>query len=388
MKGSDLILFALSVILLGCFPQHKESSSDVFFLDFEKSSPTKASEIFSEVNYLLLEEDTNLPLVRSYKIVVQDSLIFVEDKELNNLFVFDLSGKIKSVFKSLGKGPNEFTQIDEFSVSENRVYIQDDYLKKTLVYDFEGNLLSEEYHVYFGFNKYYWLGHELTYFDNHELLGTDFEVLKGDNIVGSLDINRLDKNLPPVSHQFGFVPDFSRKEISFVVPYSYRVAFFDLDDIKQRYISFDFGKYTFPREQHIAFLRDQWANKDVFVNNKYVSMLGYFGPLKENYLLSVSHGLGDPHWFVMDEEMHVKKQFRLRDVENDIDGWALNAPIAWTVEDYVVTKINSNDFYNRVQKTIKSGINIKGNLKEFWKKHSEELLDDRHVLVFLKVKDH
>jgi hypothetical protein len=387
VKGSNFITFALLAILLGCFPRYKESSSDVFFLDFEKSSSTKASEIFSEVNYLLLEEDTDLPLVRPYKIVVQDSLIFVEDKELNNLFVFDLSGEIKTVFKSLGKGPNEFTQIDEFSVSEDRVYIQDDYLKKTLIYDFNGHLLAEKYHDFFGFNKYYWFGYDFTYFDSYELHGTDFRVSKGDSILSLFDINRLDKSLPPVSHQYGFVPDFSRKEISFVVPYSYKVALFNLCDFKQRYISFDFGKFNFPREQHIAFLRDQWANKDVFVNNKYVSMLGYFGPLKDNYLLSVSHGLGDPHWFVMDEDMHVQTQFRLRDVENDIDGWALNSPIAWTVEDYVVTKINSNDFYNRVQKTITSGTNINGNLKEFWKEHSEELLDDRLLLVFLKVKD-
>ncbi|PRY87929.1 6-bladed beta-propeller [Mongoliibacter ruber] len=386
MKKGLLPAISLLAVFFGCFSEPKENRLDSVYLDFGKSTPIKASEIFSEAYYLLLEEDITLPLVRPYKTVVQDSIIFVEDKELNNLFVFDNSGKIRTILKSAGVGPNEFIQIDEFSVSENKIYIQDDYLKKTLVFDFKGQLIEEKYHTYFGFNKFYWLGYELTYFDDYSQHGTDFHVLKNGELLISFDIGRTDKGLPPVSHQYGFVPDFSRNLVSFVAPYSYKVAFFNLEDFSQKYVSFDFGKFNFPKEEHINFLKDQWNNREAFVQNKYVSMLGYFGPLKKDYILSVSHGLGDPHWFILDKNFHVKRQFRIKDMENDLDGWILNSAIAWTIDDFVVLKINSNEFYNSVQKALDSGKTIDGNLKEFWDEQNEELLDDRLVLIFLKLK--
>ncbi|MFC0655222.1 6-bladed beta-propeller [Mongoliitalea lutea] len=386
MKKSFLSILFLFPLLFSCLSEPKENHSNTVFLDFDKNSPVKALEIFSEAHYVFLEEDLSLPLVRPYKTVVQDSLIFVEDKELNNLFVFDISGKIKAIIKSSGVGPYEFVQIDEFSVSENKIYIQDDYLKKTLVFDYEGRFILEKKHTYFGFNKFYWLGYELTYFDDYNLHGTDFHFSKNDQVLHTFNIDRLDKSLPPVSHMYGFVPDFSKRLVSFVVPFSYKAAFFDLDGFNKYYVSFDFGKFNFPKDQHINFIKDQWNNKEAFIENKYVSMLGYYGPLKNGSILSVSHGLGDPHWFIFDGDLNVEKQFRLRDIENDLDSWNLNLPIAWSMEDFVIMKINSNEFYNRIVKVKESGKSIEGNLEEFWIKHQEELLDDRLVLVFLKVR--
>lgn len=370
-----------------CLSGSKKNQSDVIFLDFGKSFPIKASEIFSEVYYLLLEEDTALPLVRPYKTVIEDSLIYVEDKELNNVFVFDLSGKIRTIIKSTGLGPHEFFQIDGFSVSENKINIQDDYLKKTLVYSINGEFIEEIFHPNYGFSKYYWKGNEFIYFDDFDLNNADFQVKKGSEIITSIEINRLDNGLPTVSHKYGFVPHFANLEVSFVIPYSYKVMLFGLDDPSQKIIEFDFGKFNFPQEEYIKFLRDQWNNKDLFIQNKYVSMITYFGPIRKEYLLSVSHGLGDPHWFVLDKAFDVKRQLRIKDLDNDIDGWQLNSTIVATFDDTIVLQINSNEFYNRVVKAKDSGKSIKGNLEELWNKHKEELLDDRLILVFLKTKD-
>lgn len=382
--------FVLGLIVLlvnvSCDVEHEVDYLNRVALDFENSNPIKASEIFDDFEYLLLEENPSLPLVRPYKILFQDSLIFVEDKDLNNLFIFNYLGEIQHILQSLGEGPREFIQIDEFSVSENKIYIQDDFLKKTLVYSIDGEFIEEIFHRNYGFSKFYWKGKEFIYFDNFDLNKADFHVKKGSEIITSIDINRLDNDLPPVSQKHGFLPHFTNLEVSFVVPYSYKVMLFGLNDPNQKIIEFDFGEFNFPQEEYKRFLRDQWNNKDLFIQNKYVSMISYFGPLKKEYLLSVSHGLGDPHWFVLDRDFKVKLQFRIKDLENDIDGWQLNSSIASSFDDNIVLHINSNEFYNRVEKTLETKSSLVGNMKDFWDQHREELLDDRLVLVFLKMK--
>ena len=78
--------FVLGLIVLlvnvSCDVEHEVDYLNRVALDFENSNPIKASEIFDDFEYLLLEENPSLPLVRPYKILFQDSLIFVEDKDL------------------------------------------------------------------------------------------------------------------------------------------------------------------------------------------------------------------------------------------------------------------------------------------------------------------
>lgn len=67
-EKSFLSILFLFLLLFGCLSESKENHSKSVFLDFDKSSPVKASEIFSEAQYIFLEEDLSLPLVRPYKI--------------------------------------------------------------------------------------------------------------------------------------------------------------------------------------------------------------------------------------------------------------------------------------------------------------------------------
>ncbi|MDX5477715.1 MAG: hypothetical protein LPJ98_04605, partial [Cyclobacteriaceae bacterium] len=60
--------------------------------------------------------------------------------------------------------------------------------------------------------------------------------------------------------------------------------------------------------------------------------------------------------------------------------------IASRFDNNIVLHINSNEFYNRVEKTLETKSSLVGNMKDFWDQHREELLDDRLVLVFLKMK--
>ncbi|MCR9084298.1 MAG: 6-bladed beta-propeller, partial [Cyclobacteriaceae bacterium] len=140
-----LLFFIL--ILFSC--QAKDDFDEDFIqidLSSAKESVNNLSDFFSSVEYVMLEDSDDNPLVQPYKIVSFDSLIFVEDQELDNLLIYNRSGDFLFALNSSDSGPKEFNQIEDYQVSENSIIIKDNILMKFIEFDFSGNFVQESKH--------------------------------------------------------------------------------------------------------------------------------------------------------------------------------------------------------------------------------------------------
>ena len=117
------------------------SQSRVQTIDVSRlNNEVKFSEVFSTINYIPLETTENCYLTYITQIQFDDSLIFVQDKRRDEIFVFDLNGHFLNRIGEIGKGPGEILQYGDFHIDNTKKVIE--------VHDVGGNYLY--YYSYSG----------------------------------------------------------------------------------------------------------------------------------------------------------------------------------------------------------------------------------------------
>jgi len=379
-------LFGLSFLLNSCEQSTSINEEIIVSVDFEKSKPTLLSDFAEEVSYVLLDQEDNFPIVNPYEVSIADSLILVNDRELGNLFIYGFDGRIRDIIKSNGFGPKEFSQIDEYAVFNSLIYILDESQRKTLVFDFEGNFKHEFKNEFSFINQFFGNDFKIYFSSDFTQYGYSFLRMGEDGSIQKYV--PLDKEFikPYFAHRNGFLFDHLNKQLLFTIPYSYKVAVFSEKGILNDLIHFDFGKNNFPKEEHKKFIFDQWNNKENFLKNKYVNFLNYFGNIQSGYLLSVSPGLGDSHWFFLDPSKKIFLQVRQKDIINDINGLPIKGSLVSSYSDHIVFMQNSNELFNEYQKLNQLEKTSHVDSQKFFDENLDKLVDDKFVLVFIKLK--
>ena len=166
----------MSMVLAGC---NEQKPGKVQVIDvvgnLNNTRDIKLSDIADTIQYIPLETNSECLLSRGYKIVSTKDYFFIADGE-NPLFVFDREGKFVRKIGSVGKGPGEFQNCNQFHVNEekNEVYIFNQ--KEFIIYSWDGEYIST---VEFPFvaMSYYMSGHgDFTFF--YSMMGTNSSIFK------------------------------------------------------------------------------------------------------------------------------------------------------------------------------------------------------------------
>jgi hypothetical protein len=91
-------------------------------------------------------ETTDNCLIRDInKILFDENRLFIFDKSLNSVFIFDMDGKFLHAIKRAGMGPGEYTQLNYvcLDVSKKQLILVPDTPHKIYYMDYDGNLLRE-----------------------------------------------------------------------------------------------------------------------------------------------------------------------------------------------------------------------------------------------------
>lgn len=135
------------MLFLACiiFPKAK-TQSQTLTIDISKFDKSILfSEIISDIKYIPLETNGQCYLNSPTQILFDDSLIFFQDREQDEIFVFTTSGKFYSKVGIRGRGPNEILQYGDFHLDKihNKIEIQDQGQNNLLTFDYEGNFISK-----------------------------------------------------------------------------------------------------------------------------------------------------------------------------------------------------------------------------------------------------
>lgn len=331
------------------------------------------SDLFDSIRYVLLEENDTLPLVQHFKTIIDNDQIYVEDNQLNNLFKFDLQGKLISILKSSGSGPREFAQIEDFQVKEDTLIIQDNVSGKQIYFNNKGNFIKE-----FKLNKLstnFFRGNDFTlYFLNGSISSSDKDFLRISDDGKETGFLTIDENLPKgrVRLLHGFVKEQSTNNLTLTLPFSYNVAFFDSLGSMHGLKTFDFRNQPIEKNNDEKFLQ--------------VPIINVFFPFPNFYYLTVFFGT-DSFQIILNKDFEVK--YMGYNLKNDLDGMNLyNLPISF-YKNFVVLYFPSTSIYNLYKNSEReSKIRYpKATIHDFVKNNEPYLKNDRHVLVFLKLKD-
>lgn len=78
------------------------------------------------------------------KLIFQNNLIYIADNISKSLFVFDISGKLKTKVHAVGNGPGEYVNISYFTVHGTDMVLFDHYIGKFFIYDSSGNFIRDK----------------------------------------------------------------------------------------------------------------------------------------------------------------------------------------------------------------------------------------------------
>lgn len=120
---------------------------DIIIIKPDYSDPFfEISDLIDSIKYVKLELTENSMIGELTKIVIFEDRIYALDMKTSSLFTFDIDGKYISKICNIGQGPNEYTQLDFFTIDKKQrhLVLTDLVGYWVMRYDFEGNFLSRK----------------------------------------------------------------------------------------------------------------------------------------------------------------------------------------------------------------------------------------------------
>lgn len=111
-----------------------------------KTSKLEGINIIDTCWYVPLETNNESVLGTVDKLVIDNGLYFIYDRNTEDLFVFNSEGKFVNKIGKKGKGPGEFLRINDFACdkSKKQIIIHDDRTAKLLYYNYQGEFIKEK----------------------------------------------------------------------------------------------------------------------------------------------------------------------------------------------------------------------------------------------------
>ncbi|MFN3802679.1 6-bladed beta-propeller [Belliella pelovolcani] len=378
------ILFFYILVLHGSCSE-KETSYEIK-IDLDQGQSYLASEILEELDYVLLDYSDENPIVNAYKMLFTDDHIIVESRENASIFIFDSEGNFENMIRNYGDGPGEFRIFDGMSlVGNDQIRVDVGYLKKSLVFDFKGNLLEETKNQIAEF-EYHGQDFMLQHFPYGEL-NEQYTFIRTSEVdtLGFVPTRKGTEQMIP----FGYVHTYLKgpsNDIYFLEHFTNNVYVFNQDGYFKDSIVFDFGKYQTDWETKVRLGKDTKAQTEYFIENNKISYVSSFFPMPFGYFLSATYDYKRPYWVLLDFDLNIKKV--ISGIENDIDKFPLRQN-SWTYHDeWIIYQMDSRTFFNDYVKTFQGQkVDAKNSkLHRFFDIKKEALKEEKLVLVKMKLK--
>lgn len=252
-----VVLILISCIFIGAYfigCTEKETTS----LDIE----AQEIDLIKNVNYVFnydskitIEKIVDLESVDSSlvsnidKIIFNRNDIYILDKTYTSLRVFNQSGRYKFSIGSLGQGPGEFLNIDDFLIKDNKVLLLSNTSRKVIEYTLQGKFIGEKLIKFFSSQFVAFSDDKFGFYTNY-----NFSDISGTNnlLITDADYQIVEKRFPyrdqsTVSFDFsGFVTSTNGATL-FSLPLDDNLFIIDSHRIINKF-HFNFGAYKCPEE--------------------------------------------------------------------------------------------------------------------------------------------
>lgn len=165
-----------TLLLITFFSQCTSNTSDKkdeIKLEFDQNKNIPSS-VISQIDYIPLETKYGNSLGKIDKIIIEGNRIYILDARTSrSLYVFEISGKFLFKIQKAGRGPGEYTELNDFTLSDNNIVLLG--YQKVLFFDLQGNYLHTE--------NLSWIAENIIFKNNKELYLFQNSFLDKENFV-------------------------------------------------------------------------------------------------------------------------------------------------------------------------------------------------------------
>lgn len=225
MKKKTTIILLIMLVLYSCSRENKANHDDLEIYPLrEKNSEIKLNQLFSGFDFIALETTDKAFIGNISKLIVIDDNIFILDNShAKKIFIFNTNGKFIRTVGKLGKGPGEYTNIEDFTIDKgtgNIVVLA--YPSMALIYNTEGDFINQK-----KLSEKALLWNIGSYKNGYLCSSNNQSVLKGDNAFllfnYTNDFELKSKSIDVLSHYVTIPPIISNPLLN----YQNQVAYFD-----------------------------------------------------------------------------------------------------------------------------------------------------------------
>ncbi|WP_106832093.1 6-bladed beta-propeller [Parabacteroides pacaensis] len=242
------IVYAFSILLFSC--KENAQKADIDSKDVKTLTLSSMEEAFNDTAYfkgpqLVALETTDESLIANIdRVFMDDNKLFIYDLQLQEIFIFDVTGKYLSKISRKGKGPGEYIQITDFTIDpiKKQILALCSIPHKRMYFTYDGTFIKEESHT----SSYYRLTTDgnYTYFEKITLNDSDYQL----HILNT-KTGEKQEGLKPLNIQNFFYTNgnsFSRgKDILYVRRYDNSIYELKKGKIIEKY-RVDFKEHSFP----------------------------------------------------------------------------------------------------------------------------------------------
>lgn len=146
MKYKILIISLLVFSCKNWNTKFAESDLSAFIVDFGKSTPKEIGlkEIAKSVRYIKLELKPECTIGSITELSATKDYFFLVNKEDHEIYQFTRTGEFVRKIGKAGRGPGEYPALIDltFDESKGRIFVLTDFLRKILIYDYNGTYLN------------------------------------------------------------------------------------------------------------------------------------------------------------------------------------------------------------------------------------------------------
>lgn len=141
--------FLLVIVIASCTGGNKKEqlNTDVKTIKIDWNNISDAMDyspmVEDSVLMFPLETTEDCLIGEVTKLIYQNNLIYIADNTSRSIFVFDMSGKLKTKIHANGNGPGEYTEIWYFTVHGTDIIVYDINISKLLFYDASGKFIRD-----------------------------------------------------------------------------------------------------------------------------------------------------------------------------------------------------------------------------------------------------
>jgi hypothetical protein len=378
---SRLIISCIAILsFFGCKGEKSESIlPKTIKIDLDSGEPGNFSDFIENLRYHLVKTDSLNFLVSPYKIVANDSSYFIEDSFQKKVFFYNKYTNNYAVIGTHGEGPGENLELDDFSIHNNMVTINDSKLKKFITYHFDGEFKQEVKSLYH--RSIFYQGENFKLLYSHSDPEVGYRIIREERskeVNGYLKVE--DWFAQKITRdQNGFVYCDKLKRIFFLLPYTNEIAIFDEHGELVELIKIDFGKYAFTKD-HWSKFKDFNSQIKYASENKLVFQINSFLVLENFFVISVNQEGGASHLIVLNHDFNLLNHFT--NLNNDIDNVKI-AAIPWSAySNKFLFIVNSKRFLNDNNSLIEGKANVSmSNISQFMKSHGDDLSEDEYQVI-------